>query len=303
MDKNKNKDPGTVENKTKQRILEAAKNLSEHAREEQIDQVREYFSSLGLRTPDTTIVLSPDEVAQFEAESKSILPTFHEGHASAAMYRADVDITFVLDLDKNPDHNSVDSTTYLLAHEMAHGTSEWLEKNKRDNDTQKQMARIGLLTQRVGSEYDGKTMHGVILEEGFAEYMAAQFIKEGLHLPNGQWDEGMAFNCPFGDQIITVPGPYAWATPDKDITFASSSATAVGFEMIAQQIPEFHDALIESRHSVDGLRDVAKILNSLSPTLYSQLTKLSYNREDHAHAYNLITAALEPTHDDTAHHE
>jgi hypothetical protein len=62
--------------------------------------------------------------------------------------------------------------------------------------------------------------------------------------------------------------------------------------LLADEEPALHDALVASRGSIGGLRDVAKILNSIQPGLYKDLRKLQYNKDDFSAGLKLVKDAL-----------
>lgn len=180
-----------------------------------------------------------------------------------------------------------------MAHEKAHSTTEYDDIiYTDDNQINYNTARAGQLLMKAGE--------GTFLEEGFAEYMAARFIRNELKCPNGIW--GNERYKDLGDGL-TLPSIYVWPgstqpedadSPRSYVHLSNSHGAygAYGIDLIAQKYPEIHTALINARKSVEGLRQVAQIIERVRPGLYSEIRKLRKFPEDFKKGLQSIQLAL-----------
>jgi hypothetical protein len=162
---------------------------------------------------------------------------------------------------------------FLLAHEKSHSTSTFSDEVYMSTKKGPQFysGRIGLGV--IRNSETGKSI-GELLEEAVPTYMAARYIRNGLNKPNGVWGEHESFRI---REDLTLPSVHVWPTESgqaRSVFVQVGSPLAYGFERLVGQHPELHGALIESRKSVEGLREVAKILNKIQPGLYRQLRDL-----------------------------
>jgi len=64
------------------------------------------------------------------------------------------------------------------------------------------------------------------------------------------------------------------------VSFPTGSALpAATLELFIDHDPEFLTVLRESRHSIEGLREVARRINAISPGLYQELRKIDVKSE------------------------
>lgn len=167
---------------------------------------------------------------------------------------------------------------YLLAHEKAHSSSQFNRfVVERTSDTQLsyRVPRTGHAVQTDGGRY------GEFLEEGFADFMAAEFVRNELNLPNGAWDHDYPVSM---GEYPPLPGVYTWPTRTGGVVSTGAYA-AYGLEL--------YSSLIDARQTVDGLRKVAKIIEDVETGLYAKLMKLPRTQKDFAQGLENIQQALD----------
>ena len=217
----------------------------------------------------------------------------------------------------------------LYVHELAHASSHWGPFPKLDRKKQEVTypnIRAGLSTQ---SEAKGeKVEHGVLLEEAFAHYVQAQYVKsKGLnfrnfiegapHNRNLQAVEIEDFFCaiihPNSDlmtvslknrvktmnsgaeknQIILYPWYFIQGENPQDVGYNLQSILGMAFELIIEDDPSFFEALKSSRYETSGIREVRNKLNALRPGLYKRLRDLDYTPDGIFSFYHLVVNALD----------
>ena len=171
-------------------------------------------------------------------------------------------------------------TESIAIHEMAHGTATMspiqiiakkegrLLKRSRPHAYRR---RMGFIVGKNGSEksYD----RGEYLEEGYAEYERGQYVKQ-IGNPDGVLNQDPRLLEEFEGRTL---GPhYWWLSDEEDRTITSplrSSIPAATLEAFIKVDPLLLPALRRSRHSADGLREVAQRINNFQPGLYRKLQK------------------------------
>jgi hypothetical protein len=168
-----------------------------------------------------------------------------------------------------------------LAHEAAHSTAVEEEMVYKEDDARKSRryahprhGAVYLLGQAAGK--------GTFSEEAYAELLTADYTRNELGMPEGIWplvDRPVPLGIkPFGN----VPAVYL--QPGKEPGRASMTIGALaahGMELIIEERPELRSALDESRRTVEGRRQVARIIESVKRGLYGDLLDLNQTSPYH----------------------
>lgn len=189
---------------------------------------------------------------------------------------------------RSPQIEEANGTAYTeatLLHEKAHSAHAFddLIYTKAGTNINYWVPRHGHgIAAKAGSE-------GAFFEEGFAELLAAEYMKEQMGMPNGVWDEDITVPTKTGDDL---PGIYAWKVDDSKFLYANSAIAAHGLELLMVEKSELYQALLKARNSVEGLRQVAQVVDSVEPGLYPKLRKLSYSEAGFSEGLHDIKSAL-----------
>lgn len=160
------------------------------------------------------------------------------------------------------------------------------------DDWDMQLPRVGLTMPTSGPQL------GNFFEEGFATLMAAEYTRDALGLPDELWPDQMPLptgmdGCSVPPLLATLPAGYVWKSTTPGVPVWSATAfAAAGIELLAQARPALYEALIRARRHVQGLRDVARIVEEIHPGLYSRLRRAPYSTEGFTAALRDIRTIL-----------
>jgi hypothetical protein len=270
-----------------------------------LDDVDAYFAESGLSTAPASI-MTPDE---FLVCAKEMIRHGYRHHSLSEIIAAlecglpldEVDTTahYLDDLGRvivlrSPGEITEPKRIILLtkvAHEKAHSTGAdeedtmvCLEENLDMHNGFRQ-SRGGFA---VYDEILGQA--GYFLEEGFSELKAIDYVRDRLGLPTGLWTDGSQYQTIAG---VTLPSAYVMHDPDTGASETGLGAIpAYGLELIRNVRPELQTALDDSRTSVQGLRRVVRIINSVDPRLYGALLRAPISPEGFTRALETIRQKL-----------
>jgi hypothetical protein len=249
--------------------------LPSHEEGMDMARIHTYRERIGL--PQKPIrVLSPEDYA------KALEITEKEEGTESGKYLPQQDVIIV---KRDPESETINGgpevTESLVVHEIAHSGNErsvivtvkptrrLIRKNKTyiTSDT----GRSGFMATKNGEP------SGYLLEEGYAELERGKYVVEELGKPEG-------FAGRFVQDTPTPFDKYTYNNKDDEGKVTSSipngAPAAAMFELIAEYDPEFLSALREGRRSVQGLREVARRLNAISPTLYMELRRIDIREQE-----------------------
>jgi hypothetical protein len=135
---------------------------------------------------------------------------------------------------------------------------------------------------------------GEYIEEGFAELMAAEYARDILG-GDGLWPEGRPMppeidGDPVPPQLATLPAGYVWQGENGLPICSSTSFADAGIELLVQARPALREALIRARSEISGLRDVARLIDSVAPGLYRRIRQAPYSNEGFGAALDDVRA-------------
>lgn len=275
----------------KQRALDI---LPDHEGGAETARIDAFFEREGLK-PKPAKVLTPqelfiyrDELAKFGYHDDRLDKLGERNEydgANVALYMPQLSLIVAVKWLEYQGDEAATQFQAILAHEKAHSTTEF----NSISYTQTNHAR-NYAAPRVGQTLY-QTGRGIFLEEGFADYMAAHFVRKELHLPNGAWQT--SDNLKLGDRD-PVPPVYIWPNVEHrgDATMTIGAFAAYGLELINQKDSRLHSALIQGRKSAEGLRQVAQIIEGIRPGLYTELQKLGESPDEFARGLRAIQAAI-----------
>ncbi len=194
----------------------------------------------------------------------------------------EIDLVLVRRINKLEQDNGNIYTEGVYIHEQVHASGRTFFSH---NDKTFQTVRSGQLT----APYKGS-----FFEEALAEYIKGQFIlKHGeqllenfknkfSYIPKGTSLKDLAGVTDSSFEELTsyqIPLKYMHINNQK-LEFPPSAIAAYSLENLSAIEPKLIPALLKGRQDVNGLRDVVKIVDSISPGLYTELRALDYDSKD-----------------------
>ena len=290
-----------------------------------IKEENDFVAGLGIKVPPVELFfIKNGEMYQEQRKNPSA-----KWKQSAAHYAGDHE-TIYLDTSNEQKHGmGKDLTKIFYVHELAHASSYWGPFPKIDKKMGRvhyPAARTGLHT--VSFEDKNRVrQHGELLEEAFAYYVQGRYVKEKdlgfKYFIEGAThnDELMAVGMEDRMGVVPLPGstlmnaslkdkikimkdatergniiiyPWYFLQGDSPSNYGYNMSSSVGmaFELIIEDDPAFFDALKSARYGTDGLREVAKKLDSLQPGLYAHLRGLEEKPDDIFEFYSAVVDAL-----------
>lgn len=153
----------------------------------------------------------------------------------------------------------------VIVHELAHGTENLIQEWTAEQlpgpvpAWNLQILRGGFNVVSVQG-----TETGALLEEGFAELLAAEYTRDVLG------GEGLLPARLVPPHLAAISG-HIWQTGPGAWTYSRSAPAAAAVKLLAEARPELRGALIRARTSPRALTDVARIINSIRPGLYREV--------------------------------
>jgi hypothetical protein len=248
-----------------------------------LDRVDAYRRKMGGR--DVALrFLSPDNFRR----SLDIARDKQDGHVTGH-YSQEADVIAVI---RDTSEGSLETlngpelTESFAVHELDHAANEHqhtkidvtIEKRRLRKPvtyTTAQKRRMGSIvrTGAVEEIYEGSG-----IEEAQAEFERGKYVVEVLNRPQGFTDDGI---------VPGKPSPldkYSFKMQKPDGTVVNKSTQyaveAVILELMVDCEPKLLDALRASKHSVEGLRERARIMNSILPGAYQRMRKVDVQSDD-----------------------
>ena len=183
-------------------------------------------------------------------------------------------------------HGMDEWTQAHLVHEKAHGCElprEFTARVTAGGGWELQLPRSGYNVRPPGGPETGAWV-----EEGWAAMLSAEYARDVLH-GAGLWPAGRTLPA----DLAALPAGHAWESPDGPAPVCSITAFAgAGLEMLVTARPDLYDALVRARAQPAGLRDTARIINSVQPGLYQRLRRHEYSDEGLRAGLDDVRAAL-----------
>lgn len=280
-----------------------------------IDRCYDFIRSLGLGTTDCIVVTRGSEdylkLINIKAEAAGFVGDIPNNWGG--LYDNNLNLIFVF--RDEPDQDEVSQTMRsesTLVHELVHGSSKY--KEFHGLEVQPINQRTGFAIKRssvkvLEGSNDGNDvlrMHvnvedlgGSFLEEGIAEMLAIEYSE--ANLPDSEkvrrlnaldLDENIETGSDqYRGKLATINlldsdsgAKYKLSLPIKYSFFTKGEFSycnpfrffqAYALELLCDRLPELRQSLLDSRHDVNALRKVIKLLNSLDSNLYVDLRNLS----------------------------
>jgi hypothetical protein len=192
----------------------------------------------------------------------------------------------VIVVSRDPDTEAMNGSEFIesmIIHEAAHGNSND-QQMAADVSVNRHMLRkrvnVSTYTLRGGFvvRTDKDTAEGYLLEEGYAELERGIYVEQILGRKTG-FTEGLHPGTPHLFDKYSRFVRDDSGEPKLNGMYGSVGAGIL--ELLIKRDPELLGALRESRHSVQGLREVARRINEISPGLYQEMRKVkSASSED-----------------------
>jgi hypothetical protein len=279
--------PDTPEwlNQVKQNFLEKFESKTEGLN---LEKVENFLKPFGFGHVDPTLFFEEDRdlVRQLLVKGGIRRSFESEDSKEAGVFIPELDLVLVKRDRELEAINGPSFTEGLLVHERAHASS----KSKMV-----QNATGGVHVPRVGHGFPQReTPYGQFLEEGFADMLRGMY--RGQNMSNELKE--LAKVVPSLDtctpeslvSITNNASGYQYDIPLRYATFTASRtpnlpvpATAgYALELLCEKEPKLMPALLKGRTAVEGLRQVAQVIESIQPGLYPELQRLSYSEDDFA---------------------
>ena len=232
-----------------------------------MDRVDSFRESMG--APRKTLrILSPENYAIANAIVGKDLGT-EEGQ-----YLLEQDLIIV---KRDPELELVnggpDFIESLVIHEMAHSATDnsniRIDVVPQRRFLRKTDAMVSSHAGRMGFVVtnDKGNAEGYFLEEGYAELERGLYVTQILGKPNGFTGRPQSdFTSPI-DKYNVFNKKGQWGLPP-------GSLPAITLELLIKHDSEFLSSLRKSRSSVEGLREIIRHINAISPGLYQELRKI-----------------------------
>ncbi|HEY4963336.1 MAG TPA: hypothetical protein VIH90_01430 [Candidatus Saccharimonadales bacterium] len=251
------------------------------------ERVQSFLEEYGLRL-HPFIAVATDQVPVLEKIVGK--QTSDEGKTIGAHYPSS-DVTYVIRNKDLEEGNGSGITEAILVHEESHANRRRPTIiYMRDQDT------IDSYSIRSGFNVDDgfNERLGSYFEEGFAELLAHRYVTEALSKPNGFSDWGGAQTVRVGEEEIKIPRSY-WFPTSRHNRFGGAPTpafAAYGMELLIAKDPAIFQAMLEARHSTDGLREFAQRVDSLDPGIYRLLRRQPYKLNNFMAATYYIVETL-----------
>lgn len=236
-------------------------------------QISSYFRDRGLKERPY-ILLSDDDITKLNQIAESFgmapFPVPVEENIHYGVVSMGTDFAQIYRSPEMEEEYGTAFTEAMIVHELAHASSNWNEweiNHSGPGARNLHAKRLGQIVHRSnGPEqpaFEGNPNHGSFVEEGFAQYIANDYLKTTSQ---------------------TMPSGYS-----SDI-YSNMASKAI--EEIMEVVPSFLDTLIQARNDVNGLRHVAMTLNRLKSHLYDDLSNVPYTKDGYYEGYGRVSQAL-----------
>lgn len=168
--------------------------------------------------------------------------------------------------------NGPEFTESIIVHELFHAASDHKDVVIAHDDAGKVIkasaARVGLLLPDKEIPFEsGRKAPNIFLEEAAASYFEGQYKKE--------FKSSKLMRAKDPTRKVGVPYEYAKFEGGKVVLQNGYGTAGFALDLMIDAKPELLDAVVESRKSAQGLRDVARIINDIKPGLYSSLSRIA----------------------------
>lgn len=216
------------------------------------------------------------KVMEIVGETGLIGSVFDED--AAGLYIPEIDLILI---ERDKDYEESSGAIYtegLLVHELAHASSRHYEGSVRVLDEGLYSPRVGLC---VLSPEIEKTS-GLLLEEGWADMQRADYFAQNASAKEREVLERVSLSgklnmndtviaTPPKGEILPLPIKYFYVTPQGNRATKLWGIAGFLLELLCKKNPSLKSSLIKSRSSDEGLREVAKAIESIKPGLYKNL--------------------------------
>lgn len=278
--------------KTRAQLLEG---LESKEHDINLERVRNFLQELGLRTDTKLVILDPDDFDKFR--ERQVQLSGRSLRENGGCYVPGLNFIVLLRDPELEAQYGPEIFEYTAVHELVHssadeevfGYSTTSEGSNTQIDTH--LSRSG---QVIVNPNNPEHQQGLYLEEAFADKIGHLYIRDVLKRPDGfaQSDEPVAIDSDEG--VIEVPPQYFLGEAG-----GKQSLAVLGLDYLLTKDPTLFDSLLKSRHSVDGLREVAAKINAIGKNtsharLYKQLRSTASDWEDFASTTRTIIEATDP---------
>lgn len=276
----------------------ALEDMPSHVENLDIKRVNEFLKRQGIE-PTSFKVIDEQEVAELGELYKKTLEDNDLGrlydpfefdverNTSLGWHDQTSGQTFVIRPYMREIENGADITESIIVHEQFHTASGHNNLVIVHDDSGDVIhagnARAGLFVTGKNIPFaKSRVDSNFFLEEAAACYFEAQYKKEFTPTRLKR----------LVDAHRGVGVPYEYTNfSGGEVSLQNSYGTAgYAMDLMIQEKPELLDAIVESRKSVQGLRDTARIINEIKPGLYGALSRIDPTKFDQDNLGIIIAA-------------
>lgn len=179
--------------------------------------------------------------------------------------------TFVVRNHMREIENGPEFTESIIVHEQFHAASEHddmvIAHDENGQVIHAAKTRVGLMLPDKNLTFGkGRKAPNYFLEEAAASYFEGQYKKE--------FKPSVLKRLLDKEDRFGMPYEYANFNGGEVVDQNGYGTAGYALDLMIEAKPELLDAVVESRKSAQGLRDVARIINDIKPGLYSALSRI-----------------------------
>jgi hypothetical protein len=250
-----------------------------------------FIVGLGLRTVGRIVVGETDEKKSRQRLREMGVIGQEEGNF-AGFYHSVAELAIVFRHKKHERKNGPGFTESLVVHEQAHGSSTF---NSHSMQVQVDERSINYAQFRMGQVVISGGQRNIFLEEAFADAVRGKYVREVLDKPGGfagVESELDTYKAEAGDELPILP-EFSMRDKRGRKVYIMNALAGSALEFMAQNDPGLWPALLEARSSVEGLREVARRIETIEPGLYTKLSRLTLSRADFEEGLRLVADAAD----------
>lgn len=261
-----------------------------------LNRVESFMTDLGLEIKPY-IIIDREDLRRVKRTMKPydfLGGILYKRKNNIGIYNTPLGISIILRDPEDEELNGSIFTEGMIVHELGHSSSQHQDLvQTKPNSFQ---------TSRVGFYFPGKRGSSGFIEEGFADMIRARYVaknatrSEVQHLVAAVAARGfrqvrIEDTIPLGLEggpLFPIPLKYFYVGKDALSSTTGSSFAGYAIELLCKKIPTLEKSMVLGRTSVEGLREIARLINGVSPGLYQRLQKGNYSYSDYYPKLGLV---------------
>jgi hypothetical protein len=254
--------------------------LQEFPKEKHTDlnllRIEKFISEQGL-TAKPYVIFEKEDIPRIQEieGGTNLLRSFYKKESVKGIYNPEAGLVFIIRDRELEQANGIIYTEGVLVHELAHGSSA-----SQDYLVHKEG---GIYSPRVGFGLpQNEKPWGWFLEEAWAESQKGEYIEkfaseedrkkleDKLNYGELNYSDTVAMQYEKG-KYIPLPLKYLYIDSNGQPHYGDSALAGFALDILYKKHPELKKLMIEARESTEGLKQLARKLNSISPNLYKEI--------------------------------